>query len=311
MRSTTPGRILRTLLATAVLVQIATPARADDESGGVAAGPFRTVQGGKATLDHVGITLNGEKVRIRLSATMGAKTAIRLALPAFAWSGEGETYQTRQFPELAVDVDGRSVKSADVVAVSLRGKDITRTVNAAGLDPFAITETPPFVQASPGRRKAFDDLVATSAVVTTPEGQVARWTASRKIQVVVGRASHTLGFNYAARPALTIDASRRGDVQWRDYCLNPGEAAGLMANHVPPGPVIVRRYRFPATLDGAEPRTLKLRAIRRQAGTTIVCGATGAALVNPQGEVAVRAGSDGNVRLLRITAIDRRDTGGG
>ena len=293
-------RIGRAGLATAVLLQLAAPARADDESAGVVPGPFRTMPGGGARLDAVSVTLGGDKVGIALTATFRGMAAIQLDLPSFGWLGEAETYPDRQFPELAVDVDGRPVSPATDFVAAVNGKDVTAGVRAAGIDPFAIADTPPFVQPLPGRQAAFDALVASGAVTKRPEGFLAGWSASRMVRVAPGAGTHTLGFRYKARPAFVLRTSGSGSIAWGDYCLSPKAAMRLLARRDLRGSVVVQRYGFPVTLDGARPRTTTLRVTGQAGATTIVCGANGMPLIDPVGEVPVMPSADGSVRLLHL-----------
>lgn len=296
-------RFTHRTLAAAALLQLCAPAWADDQSAGVAPGRFHTKPLGGATLSAIRVTLDGDKARVALTATSRGAAVFELELPAFGWMGEAETYPDRQFPELAVDMDGRYISPADDFIATFSGKDITGQLRAAGVDPFVIADTPPFVQAQRDRRAGFDVLLGSGAVTTAPEGYLAGWKAKRFIRVSPGPGAHTLAFNYNARPAFALHAiSSSIDIPWGSYCLTRIAAKRLLTRHGLHGPVIVKRYSFPATLNGNRPRLLTLRVTSPAGAQTVVCGADGAPLVNPLGEVPVRLGHDGAIHVLRVTA---------
>lgn len=285
---------------TAALLLLAMPARADDGSAGAVPGRFRAEPARRAMLTSTRIKLDGEQVRVALGVAVRANTAIRLDLPRFAWLGEAESYPDRQFPELKVDVDGRPVSTAEDFVATVKGRDITSALRAAGVDPFAIAATPPFIEATPGKQTAFDALVASGAVTKAPEGFLAGWGASRIVRVAPGAGAHVLTYRYTARPALGLDTLASANVRWADYGMSPGTATRVAARHGLRGSVVVKRYTVPAVLDGIPPRAVTLRVSREVGAMTIVCGAGGTALIDPAGEVAVKAGSDGAVHVLRI-----------
>lgn len=285
------------------LLLVAAPAAADDRGDGVAPGAFRAAPAGAVTAMGAAVTLDGERVGVTLRVVARpvprGQASVRLDLPRFGWLGEGESYPDRQFPELAVSVDGRVVAPVEDFTASARGRDVTAAVRAAGLDPFAIAETPPFVEAAPGRRAAFDALVAGGAVRQAPEGHLAAWSAARMVRVPLRAGAHAVAFRYTARPAFALTPLPAADVRWADYCTTRAAVARVLVRTVGRGPVVVRRYAIPVAVDGRRPRaTLRVRGA--DAALTVVCGANGAALADPAGFVAVRPGVDGVVRVLRV-----------
>lgn len=284
----------------AALLLLAVPAWADDASTGVVPGPFRAEPAGGAALTSAQVVLDGEQVRVALTVTLRGTASIRLDLPRFAWLGEAETYPDRQFPELKVDVDGRPASPAEQVVATAKGKDITPSLRAAGIDPFAIAETPPFVEAAPGKQAALDALVASGAATKAPEGLLANWSASRTVRIVPGAGAHELAFRYTARPAFALSTPAAADVRWPAYCTTLDAAKRVLARHGLRGAIVTRQYGIPVALDGVRPRALTLRVSKQAGAATIVCGAGGKALIDPAGEVAVKAGADGAVHVLRL-----------
>ena len=288
----------------AALLLLAAPASADDTSAGVPAGVFRAEPAGGVALGAVAVTLDGEQVRVALSVSARGRAAVRLDLPRFAWLGEGELYPDRHFPELTVEVDGRAAAPADSFVATVGTKDVrsdvTGAVRAAGVDPFAIAETPPFVQPAPGRQAAFDALVAAGAVRQAPEGMLATWSAARTVRVTPGAGAHVVAFRYKARPAFALQQAGAPDVRWADYCTTAGAAARVLARAGLRGGFVAKQYVVPVALYGARPRAVTLRVSSDAGGAAIVCGSGGRALVDPAGVVPVRAGADGTIRVLRM-----------
>jgi len=286
----------------AAMLMLAAPAHADDESAGVTPGPFRAEPGGSVTLASSRIVLDGDRVSVALGVTARSGATIRLDLPRFGWLGEAEPYPDRQFPEMAVEVDGRPAAVRNTVFAGFRGQDITAALRDAGLDPFAIAETPPFVSPSPVsampvRRRAFEGLVASGAVTKAPEGFLAGWTASRTVRVTPGAGRHVVTFRYAARPAFALTTVADAAIRWADYCITPTEAGRLAERR---GVLVFREYSVPSGLDGIRPPKQILRVAKAADTATIVCDARGTALIDPAGDAPVRSGPDGVVHILRI-----------
>ena len=286
--------------AAATLALLAAPAVAEDQNAGVAPKPFRAEPAGGASPTSAAVTLGDKEVRVDLTLSARAGAGVWLDLPRFGWLGEAESYPDRQFPELKIELDGRPVTPVERVSVLAGGADITAAVRAAGADPFAIAETPPFVDAVPGKEAALAKLIASGAVKRMPEGLFATWTAQRSVRVTPGAGHHLLSFRYTPRPAYRLAPLNSAGVRWADYCTTPAATARVLARHRLSGPVVVSDYSVPVALDGVRPRTIMLRSSFTGTGATIVCGAGGAALTDPAGENAVRTGADGGIHILRL-----------
>ena len=92
---------------------------------------------------------------------IGRQARLILALPGFEWLGAAEPYPDRHFPELTVKLEDANARVTETVKVGYRGADITGTVRAAGLDPFAIADTPPFVELPAATQSAAQDLIGS------------------------------------------------------------------------------------------------------------------------------------------------------
>ena len=84
------------------------PAAADDSSKGVQLPGWQAEPGGSVTVTAAAIVLDGQTATATLTLAGGRPAPVRLSLttPRFGWLGEGEPYPDRQFPELAVRLDG-------------------------------------------------------------------------------------------------------------------------------------------------------------------------------------------------------------
>ena len=278
----------------------ATQVRANDTSAGVPAGSFRAEPAGAVTERSAAVTLDGEQVQVTLSVVSRRGSAILLRLPQFGWLGEGEPYPDRQFPELQVEVDGRAVVLKDSFAARASGHDVTATVQAAGVDPFAVAETPPFVEAMPDKRAAFAALVAAGAVRQAPEGTLATWSVARSVRATPGTGAHTVTMRYKARPGFALQLPGSNDVRWSDYCITSDGAAQLLARLGLRDGFLVKRYVVPVAVDGGGQRAVSLDVSQQAGAAAIVCGAKGQAVIEPTSRMAVRAGTDGAVRVLRV-----------
>lgn len=288
-------------LAGAALL-LASPAHADDQSDGVAAGTMRLDPAAAAAATSARVTLDGTAAEVSLLLVLKAAGTFHLDLPRFGWLGEAETYPDRNFPELKVIVDGRPAAPADTFAAWARGRDVTAAIRAAGLDPYAVAATPPVVGAPAGGPAALDGLVAAGIVTYAPEGLLAEWTVARRLATPLAAGRHVVSLRYTARPAfaLVTPSERAASVRWADYCLTPAAATALLARQGLAGPVIMRRYVIPVSLGGIAPAMISVRVARSGGGMTLLCGAGGRAAVDPTGDVAVRAGDDGAVHVLRV-----------
>jgi hypothetical protein len=287
------------------LLSSAISARADDRSAGVPLPGLVSVPPGSVRAAKAWIDLNGDAVTVRLLLKRVAKAAVlRIPGPRFGWLGEAETYPDRNFPELSAALNGTELPDRSTAAVFVGQQNITADVHDAGLDPFVIAETPPFVDRPDGPgRAAFDRLIARHAVEREDHQFFARWTAQRLFQFDLGTdRAPSFSLSYRARPAfdlLALDDLAHGRTL-DAYCATVPqlrrwfEASGRASNAV-----IARRYAIPAGIDGRTPPAIMVHVT---GGDAVFCGGDGRAIVSGPGDspVQARPGVDGVVRLLRL-----------
>ena len=289
------------------VLSVASPAVADDESAGVMPGRLRAEAPGALSGGAVHVALSGDRVEVAASVVVRAERAgMHLDMPRFGWLGEAETYPDRQFPELAVAIDGRAATLRDRFDARFRGRDMTVLVRAAGVDPYVIADTPPFVQVPDGRQAAVDALLAAGAVTRAPEGLIARWTVQRRIGLVLRRGRHRVTLRYKARPGFVLSdvPLLPGTARWTDYCLTESTATVLFRRASSGGAVVLRNYAIPVGVGGVRTGSVHLTVDRRTPrSTVIVCSAAGTALIDPPAGQPVKAGPDGALHMLSIGRV--------
>jgi hypothetical protein len=232
-------------------------------------------------------------------------TEIALESQRFGWLGDGETYPDRHFPELEVLRDGARVSLRDSFAAFVGTNEVTQEMLAAGVDPYAIDTTPPFVTPTAGRAAPFERLKRLGAIETDKEGDLARWTVTRKIAVPLGaQNTQTLTLRFTARPAFELTAfSDLAEADRRaKYCLQNGELERALGNPPATRSFEVREYAVPIGVDGAAPKSLRaeIDAARRRPVFVSFCGAEGGAIVG-RDRIATsqaRTDADGVFRML-------------
>ncbi|WP_442681180.1 hypothetical protein ACSBM8_08445 [Sphingomonas sp. ASY06-1R] len=293
--------------AIALVGLLAAPARADDVSAGVAPGPLMAAPAGRTSVTAVRVALAGRQIEVATALSVArGPVRLQLDLPRFGWLGEAETYPDRHFPELTIAVDGRPARTPPSFSAWKGGRDVTALVRAAGVDPFAVADTPPIVAPVKGKQPAFDALLAAGLVTRAPEGLLAGWEVQRHIAVPLSAGRHDVVVRYKARQALTLaQIPAPGDAaMWADFCLTPGSAAALLQHHRNGRTVAMDRYSIPVGVNGQAPLQISLRMKAPPAGAlTLVCGANGRPAINAAGEHPVRAGRDHALHILYVSAI--------
>jgi hypothetical protein len=300
----------RTLFLGLVLASAAA-AHANDSSRGV---PLPGLQAEPAdSLDASAATFDLQDGKINLSITLrrSGATAVNPAVvirgPRFGWLGEAEPYPDRQFPELKAAFDGEALPPAMDFAVFAGEQDVTAAIRDAGLDPFAITDTPPFVDLPQGRgRTAFDHLLAAHAVQRSDGQFLAKWTAQRLFRFdTAGRTRTVLSLSFRARPGFSLvtlrDLTRA--VRLESYCVTAESLSGQLGRSAADRRFVVKTYEIVLGVDGKPPE----RAMARASGQgTFFCKPDGtAAFGGPHAASSpARVDSRGVLQVLELSAPD-------
>lgn len=301
----------RIILALAGL--LAAPlAQADDESAGVE--PPRLSFTARITASDRHIALDGHDARVRVTLARAARGRVDVTLPEFGWLGAGEPYPDRQYPELALRVDGAPARVRDTFAARTSAGDITPLLRDAGVDAYAIADTPPIVDLSHAPARTRSALMAAGALRTDPDaGDLAAWSIRRRLRVTLPAASRaTLALRYRARPAFALRPATeaRLDATLQAHCTSAARvrvlAPGLMAN----GSVIVEETAFDVAAAADErdaPVALALHAGPDAPPTVYAfCGAAAASRVGVGSLAATGVvGGDGRVHVVALVAPGR------
>lgn len=282
-------------------------ARANDSSSGVALPAFTVQPPDSFVPSSSRISLKGETVELRLDGKVpvGRQARLTLALPGFEWLGAAEPYPDRHFPELTFKLENTNAPIMDTVKVEYRGADITETVRAAELDPFAIADTPPFVDLSAAKQPALQELMRLGALAKDDgDNLLARWTAARAVRLdVPSGGKHTLILAYKARPAFALfqRSALPTSRQLSAYCVTPAQLAnaGIWAD----GQTILFEHAVPAGVSDSQPVPIQIRDLGTAggaAGLVAFCTANGTAFVGSarQSDSVVLTDSAGTAHIL-------------
>jgi hypothetical protein len=222
--------------------------------------------------------------------------------PRFGWLGEAEPYPDRQFPELIASLDGAKLPPSQNFAAFAGTLEVGETVRAAGLDPFAIAATPPFVDRLPGAHQAaFGRLLAEHAVEMSDGQALARWTAQRIWRFdLSAQPSAVLSLTYRARPgfALLAKSDIARAIPLGRYCIT-GPALARRLGGAPDRLLVVKTYAFAVGVDGETPPRVALQVGDGQA---VFCAADGsAAFGEPGGRPRPARAQNGVLRVLEIS----------
>ncbi len=316
MRAHPGAQTWRTALAVLAVAGSASAAHADDTSPGVPLPPLHASPAGALCTAQAALQIAGRRVRLALAlAPRGAGTAVALSWQSerIAWMGYGETYPDRQFPELAFELDGAPVSAASHDEAMLGADDISTLVAAAGLDPFSITETPPFAAPRAGADRPADPSAATAAhaellrrgaIEAAKEGELAKWTVRRHLELALAPGAHRLRVAYDARPGIepATRAALVAPATARRYCI----AATAVPKALAAGGWVIERYDLPAGLDGTPPgrATLAIDADPKAGPARwFACGPGGRpiAVAATLAPTAVQPDAQGVVHVLRLS----------
>jgi len=298
--------------AACALLLVATPALADDASGGVEPPRLGFVPDDLVSVRERQVHLDRRDahVRVTLAGTGAGPTPHRLgrvATPSFKWRGDGDPYPTRQYPELAVRLDGRTVGLHDSVHAETPQGDITATLRAAHVDPFVIADSPPVVDTDKLAAAQAQALRDAGALKPDPQADdLAMWSARRDAWFdLPARARAVLDVSYLARPAFALQPTQDGalDPTLRKVCTSTAALRQRAGDVFAGEQVLVEDYVFDVAAADAHGAPVALDLRGGIASTVFAaCGANGASLVGTgrlagSGVVA----EDGRVHVVALS----------
>jgi hypothetical protein len=277
---------------------------ADDRSQGVFLPGLTAAPTGSVRATAAQVDLVGDSVTLRLSVQETSRDAqLLIRGPRFEWLGEGEPYPDRHFPELRVTIDGANVSPDDGFAAFVGKRDITKDLREAGLDPFVIATTLPFVAAPEGgrARSAFNRLIAEHAVGQKDNQLFALWTAQRLFRFALDdKQQSTILLSYRARPGFAL-LSWRGlsrAIRLGAYCVTESALHQRFATRQVSSDIVVHFYAIPIGIDNIAPSHVSAHIAGEN---SVFCGSNGEPIFGgTETSSSPRADKDGVLHILRL-----------
>jgi hypothetical protein len=291
---------------------LAGSANAQDWSGGAPLPGLKADEGTVVSPQSCSVTLQGAKATVELElAATSDQPALLIDGPTFGWMGETEAYPDRHFPELEVRVDGTLIAPEGYFLASMGKRDISSLIRRAGIDPWAITHSPPIVS-SPKDPFWLQALEKTGAIEHSGDDYIAHWSAQRVVRIPLKMAPQVqLQLSYLARPAFrqaSPDDLLTGERE-AAYCVSPKQVHAKLHAKANSGPMSIKEYSIATGIDGRPaPRILLTKSA--QSGlptasrvTTFACGPhrSPLAVAGNLTRRPVAADQAGNVRILEVT----------
>jgi hypothetical protein len=266
---------------------------------------------GSVTVSQASLVLRSGQVEVTLTVSVprGLGGSVSIQMPRFGWLGDGETYPDRQFPELQIVAGGVPATMESSFAAFVGSADVSEALRSAGIDPFAIAQTPPFVTAKTGGAPALVALERLGAVEKYEGEYLAKWTAQRKVKLALKPGPDTLKLTYKPRPGyglLRFDQITR-PAYLAKYCLSAPALESIFGHSAANRMFVVLEYAIPSSIDDKPPLSLSIAADalgKEEMKRSVVafCGTDGKAVIGQATNVKTSARTDakGIVRILSI-----------
>lgn len=233
-------------------------------------GPQRSVVARSA------VRMEGSEVTVSLTAqpTLPGPAQWLIQGPLFGWLGDSETYPDRHFPELQVLRAGQPVPVTESVKAVAGGVDVSTLLQQAGINPWLIADTPPFVPTEGISADLLAQLVRAGAVGTSGTDHLAQWRAQRTLGVALP-AGQTLDIRYRLRPGyalMTQQALAKANLRQR-YCLADAPLRALGTRFGRSTQFIAKRYEIAVGAQDRTPPPVRLSVVP-QAGVALVAACT-------------------------------------
>ncbi|RZJ07584.1 MAG: hypothetical protein EON50_21075 [Acidovorax sp.] len=259
---------------------LAHTAMANDTSEGVAPRMLSAPQDAspRSVIDRSAVRMEGGEVTVSLTAqaTLPAPAQWLIQGPLFGWLGDSETYPDRHFPELRVLSAGQPAPVTESVrAVAGRGAvDVSTLLQQAGINPWLIADTPPFVATEGISADLLAQLVRAGAIGTSGADHLAQWRAQRTLGVALP-PGQMLDIRYRLRPAyslVTPQALAKANLRQR-YCLADAQWQALSKQFGRTAQFIAKRYEIAVGAQDRTPPPVRLSVVP-QPGVALVAACT-------------------------------------
>jgi len=281
-------------------------AKADDTSVGVVLPGLRSDPAGSVTASASSLVLRPGQVQVTLTVNVQRVQggSVTIEMPRFGWLGESEPYPARQFPELQILDGGSLAKIEDSFAAFAGSSDVTEAIRSAGVDPFVIADTPPFVTAGAGGKPGLEMLERLGAVEEAAGNYIAKWTAQRKVKIALSPGRGTLTLTYKARPGYALlrldQISKPGYLA--KYCLFSDDLVRVLGHPAATGMFVVSDYTIPVSIDDRRPSSVAVALEpsgkeHESASLIAFCGADGKPVIGQATPIKAAGRTDARGRI--------------
>lgn len=254
----------------------------------------------------------GDKVAVDLTVKTDTEApALLINGPLFGWTGPAEPYPDRQFPELAIRIDGNLTTPADNFEAFVGETNISNLLRAAQMDPWAITRSPPVTTALPKNAQVLNALRNVGAIVNAGDAYRAKWTARRRLRIALKAApTQRVELDYTARPGrawLTTEQLLTTSRE-KTYCVSSTQLRHGLPMGSDSTPLRVAEYALPTGIDGRAPASVMFTMLTSTSDaaappvTLFMCGPHGRPIVKQGSVTRERAEVDdqGTVHVLSV-----------
>jgi hypothetical protein len=253
--------VLPQLFVSALAVAMPTALPAAEPSTGVPLPGLQSDPPNTVFPEECAVSVVAGHVSMVMSVSTGEdQPALLFQGPLFGWNGPSDPYPDRNFPELQFRIDGEAAKSDEYYEAFVGKRNISVYLKMAGMDPWAITRTPPLTAAHTKHVQLPKMLAAMGAVEESGDEYLAKWQARRMLRIPLKAAAvQHVQIDYTARPATAVDSAEQLDSEPRDksYCLAPAQLRRLVSRRAD-SRFMVSEFTLPTGIDGKPARSVTL-----------------------------------------------------
>ena len=233
---------------------------ADDSSDGVMFPKLRSGPENTLVVKESNVILKGNNVNVSLlvdSWLPNQDSTLLIDGYLFSWLGEAEPYPDRHFPELKIFVNGELAVFDDRFEAYLGAKNITDAIISANIDPWSITETPPFISNNQQQyTPELEELINLGAVEKLDGNYIAKWTAQRFLTLHLNSTNKKIDLSYIARPAFSLLPINKIN-HLSDYCLKKSNLNKFFGHLLETKSYfVIKEYKFPMGIDSTSQKKI-------------------------------------------------------
>lgn len=291
-------------IATALLAAAAPLVVADDSSAGVTPGAFVSIPRDSVPIAETSVLIKGRHVTLSFTPARSERGKAQLLLQGerFGWLGEAEPYPDRHFPELAISANKVALPVTESFVAQVGNTDVTALLRAAGISPWAMADTPPFVTVDGVKPEALAKLQAAGAVRAEGANYLAQWQAARAL-IFAADQPFSIDYDLRSGYAMANRQALANPVLQKRYCFSAAQLARILPATAEATQYTLKHIQIPVGVDKRLPRVLRL-TLEPEAGVLFVatCARHGTAVAGAQGlqQIATMADQHGDISVLTI-----------